>query len=128
MAGGRHAWSELDRVHGKGTVAGYLDVRRSRSPENVKKESPRPHAGGGAGKGFVVLRPSLRSLEPPRAPLLEALLAVDGSRPIGLEGHLRLLPAIGADHVVHLPGPAVEPPAATASVSVHFSNSLCRPL
>jgi len=66
-------------------------------------------------------------LEPPRAPLRKAILAVDGSRAIGFERDLRLLSAIGADHVKHLPGPAVEPPPA-ASVSVHFSNSLCQPL
>src|SRR2546427_1754202 len=80
------------------------------------------------GKGFE-LPPRTGRLVAPRGSLPEAVLAVDRPRPVGFEGHLRLLAAVGADHVVHLPRPAVEPSAttATASVSIHVSNSFCRP-
>lgn len=58
-----------------------------------------------------------QGLVSPRWPvLLIAFLAVHRSRAVGLEGHLRLLAAVGADHIVHFPGPAVESPAAPISI------------
>ena len=123
VAGHGHAGRDFDLVHrlskqGRAIwtfgASAHLKIERKNRPGHTRAV--------GAGKGFEVVPWPLSGLEPPRAPLLEALLAVDRSCPIGLEGHLGLLSAIGANHVVHLPGPAVESPAAaaSASVSVHF--------
>ena len=65
-----------------------------------------------------------RGLRTPGGPFPETVLAVDRPRPVGLERHLRLVAAVGADDVVHLPRPAVEPSsAASASISIHVSIS-----
>ena len=92
-------------------------------PLAVKERKQRAASTQGrcGGKEFGPFVPA--RLVSPRGMLPEAVLAVDRPRPVGLEGHLRRLAAIGTDDVVHLPRPAVEPSAASASVSIHVSNS-----